>query len=180
MCLAQEHNTVTPVRLERAAPRSQVKHSTTEPLCSYPHTCKESVPNLNICEKMESNHHMWKNGVKTHTCEGTKSLHIICEILVHSLSQMSMTKLWRIGIECKMQQICVCVMGWGGVFINVRNTHVCYIKFDSMRIFHKVWDIGTKYMWTDNILHVFFSTHHYSLILHDHILKKKKMTSAIP
>ena len=32
MCLAQGHNTVTPVRLEPAAPRSRVKHSTTEPL----------------------------------------------------------------------------------------------------------------------------------------------------
>ena len=34
MCLAQGHNTVTLVRLENAAPRSQVKHSTTEQLCS--------------------------------------------------------------------------------------------------------------------------------------------------
>ena len=34
MCLAQKHNTVTPVRLEPAAPLSRVKHSTTEPLCS--------------------------------------------------------------------------------------------------------------------------------------------------
>ena len=33
MCLAQGHNTVTPVRLVPAAPRSRVKHSTTEPLC---------------------------------------------------------------------------------------------------------------------------------------------------
>ena len=32
--LAQGHNAVTPVRLEPAAPRSQVKHSTSEPLCS--------------------------------------------------------------------------------------------------------------------------------------------------
>ena len=29
MCLAQEHDTVTPVRLEPAAPLSRVKHSTT-------------------------------------------------------------------------------------------------------------------------------------------------------
>ena len=29
MCHAQLHNTVTPVRLEPAAPRSRVKHSTT-------------------------------------------------------------------------------------------------------------------------------------------------------
>ena len=34
MCLAQGHNAVTPVRLESAAPRSRVKHSTTEPLSS--------------------------------------------------------------------------------------------------------------------------------------------------
>ena len=34
MCLAQGHNAVMPVRLEPAAPRSQVKHSTTEPLHS--------------------------------------------------------------------------------------------------------------------------------------------------
>ena len=34
MCLAQGHNTVTPVRIEPAAPLSRVKHSTTEPLGS--------------------------------------------------------------------------------------------------------------------------------------------------
>ena len=40
MCLAQEHNTVATVRLEQAAPRSQVKHSTTEPLRSLEHVYK--------------------------------------------------------------------------------------------------------------------------------------------
>ena len=40
MCLAQGQNTVTRVRLEPAAPRSQVKHSTTEPLCS---SCIEMI-----------------------------------------------------------------------------------------------------------------------------------------
>ena len=34
MCLAQGHNTVTPVRLEPAALQSRVKRSTTEPLLS--------------------------------------------------------------------------------------------------------------------------------------------------
>ena len=34
MCLAQGHNTVTPVRLEPATSRSQDKHSATEPLLS--------------------------------------------------------------------------------------------------------------------------------------------------
>ena len=32
--LLEDHNAVTPVRLELVAPRSRVKHSTTEPLCS--------------------------------------------------------------------------------------------------------------------------------------------------
>ena len=34
MCLAQGHDAVTPLRLDTAALRSRVKHSTTEPLCS--------------------------------------------------------------------------------------------------------------------------------------------------
>ena len=33
MCLAKGHNEVTPVRLEPAATRSRVKHSTTGPFC---------------------------------------------------------------------------------------------------------------------------------------------------
>ena len=35
MCLAQGHDAVTPVRLEPAARRPRVKHSTTEPLRSH-------------------------------------------------------------------------------------------------------------------------------------------------
>ena len=35
---------------------------------------------------------------------------------------------------------------WGEYFNNVRNTHVCYMKFDFVRMFHQVWDIGTKYV----------------------------------
>ena len=44
MCLAQERNAVTMVRLELAALRSRVKHSTTEPLRSY---LKRDIYNLN-------------------------------------------------------------------------------------------------------------------------------------
>ena len=36
MCLAEGHNAVTPVRLEAAASRSRVKHTTTESLLSLP------------------------------------------------------------------------------------------------------------------------------------------------
>ena len=44
MCLAQGHNAVTPVRLEPVAPRSRVKHSTTEPLRSV--SWKQTMCNL--------------------------------------------------------------------------------------------------------------------------------------
>ena len=37
MSLAQGHNAVTPERLDPAAPRSRVKRSTTEQLCSLFH-----------------------------------------------------------------------------------------------------------------------------------------------
>ena len=41
MCLAQGHNSVTPVRLEPASLWSQVKHSTTEPLHSLIPICHQ-------------------------------------------------------------------------------------------------------------------------------------------
>ena len=44
MCLAQGHNTVTSVRLELVAPRSQVKHSTTEPLRSLHCSLRQNLP----------------------------------------------------------------------------------------------------------------------------------------
>ena len=43
MCLAQGHNAVTPVSPKTAAPRSRVKHSTTEPLHQQ---ITEEDPNL--------------------------------------------------------------------------------------------------------------------------------------
>ena len=48
MCLAQGHNTETPVRLEPAAFRSGVKHSTTEPLSIVAQSvwCKTGDSNL--------------------------------------------------------------------------------------------------------------------------------------
>ena len=33
-----------------------------------------------------------------------------------------------------------------GYSINLRNTHVCYMKFDFVRTFHKVKDFGTEYV----------------------------------
>ena len=47
MCLAQGHNAVTTVRLDPAASRSQVKHSTTEPLRSQ-HIAKALI-RLCVC-----------------------------------------------------------------------------------------------------------------------------------
>ena len=58
MCLAHGHNAVTLVRLQPAAPRSPVKHSTTEPLLSLAIVCVianyilehyNKFPNLRVC-----------------------------------------------------------------------------------------------------------------------------------
>ena len=43
MCPAQGHITVTRVRLEQVAPRSGVKHSTTEPLGSQVDTVNSEI-----------------------------------------------------------------------------------------------------------------------------------------
>ena len=45
MCLAQGHNAVKQVSLEPAAPRSRIKHSTTEPLQQQ---ITEEDPNLKL------------------------------------------------------------------------------------------------------------------------------------
>ena len=63
MCLAQGHNTVTPVSLEPAAPRSRVKHSTTEPLHQQ---ITEGHPNLKLWNTIDifikmSIIHLWCN-----------------------------------------------------------------------------------------------------------------------
>ena len=52
--------------------------------------------------------------------------------------------MWRIGIECKMQQIFF--LWGGGYFINVKIAHVCYINFHDVRKFHKMWNIVMKYV----------------------------------
>ena len=52
MCLAQGHNPVMPMRLEPVAPRSRVKHSTTEPLRSLGETsifCVLSLKSFRQC-----------------------------------------------------------------------------------------------------------------------------------
>ena len=57
MCLAQGHNAVTPGRLEPAAPQSQVKHSTTEPLHS--HLQKTVTMQIIIDWSIEVNEYLW-------------------------------------------------------------------------------------------------------------------------
>ena len=50
--LLKDHNAVTPVRLEPAAPRSGVKHSTTEPLRSQPH-CELCISSVEKISEMQ-------------------------------------------------------------------------------------------------------------------------------
>ena len=61
MCLAQGPDAVTPVRLEPAAPRSRVKHSTTEPLRSQELSMKKFY-NLGACPgQLHEDFHLLSN-----------------------------------------------------------------------------------------------------------------------
>ena len=62
-----------------------------------------------------------------------------CEKMVNNRQRCQ----WQ---NCKeLESNAKCSNFWG-YFINVRNTHVCYMKFEFVRIFHKMWDIVTKYV----------------------------------
>ena len=75
------------------------------------HTCEDIVPNPYTCENLISNYHR-------------------CEELGHNRPKA--LKNWN-----RMQNAADLGAG-GGYFINLRNTHVCYMKFDIVRIFHNV------------------------------------------
>ena len=76
------------------------------------HTCEELVPNPHTCEILVPNYHRCeKMALNRHRCEGKN-----CEELESNA-------------KCSI---------FGGYFINMRNTHVCYMKFDFVRMFHKV------------------------------------------
>ena len=60
MCLAKGHNAVMPVRLKPAALRSQVKHSTTEPLHSHRFLVKYN-PISPSFDHLGSWYHFWSN-----------------------------------------------------------------------------------------------------------------------
>ena len=94
------------------------------------HTCEELVPNPDTCEKLVQNYYSYEERVLNR----------------HRYQ-------WQSSKELDSNVICSRFFfgggGEGGVgsyFINVSNMHVCYIKFDFVRIIHKMWDIGTKYV----------------------------------
>ena len=90
-------------------------------------------------------HSMWRIGIKNVTfgkCEiyvWSISIMFLLPVLIYVYVCKIMSDMWRIGIECKCSR-------FGGLFVNVKNTHVCYTEFDFVRIFHKVWGIDTKYV----------------------------------
>ena len=51
-----------------------------------------------------------------------------------------MPRLWRIRSDGKCSRF-----EGGGGYQCMRNAHELYMKWDFMRIFHKLWHIGTKY-----------------------------------
>ena len=60
MCLAQGRNAVTTMRLEPAAPRSRIKHSTTEPLRSLTLYASSKVSDESVQLPRFTDHHCYK------------------------------------------------------------------------------------------------------------------------
>ena len=90
---------------------------------------------------------MRKTGFKTHKCEElVPNPHIWNNYLSHIYINEEMV------LNCQRCQCQNCeefesnaqCSRFCGDFINVRNTNVRYMKFDFVRIFHKLSDIGTK------------------------------------
>ena len=59
--------------------------------------------------------------------------------------------MWRIGIECKMQQIFFFGGGGGGGIwsmwrLRIAATYTIVMYFHYVRKFHKMWNIGMKYV----------------------------------
>ena len=80
MCLAQGHNTVTPMRFESAAPWPWIKRSTTEPLCSlclvWSAICKayqQTTLASKALSKCNRDHYL-ANWLKTYNLEHTNLL----------------------------------------------------------------------------------------------------------
>ena len=88
MCVAQGHNTVTPVRLKPGVPQSRVKHSTTEPLCSLMKCClmQHFIWVCTVCKVPLYRYPEWKGLKMSYT--------ILCMFFLWKVSHKK-TKSWR-------------------------------------------------------------------------------------
>ena len=111
------------------------------------HKCEESVPNPHTCEESVPNPHNCEKWYQNITCEKmlseltrVKNCYQILTRVIKVYQIITYMKNWYLiviyvskNFVCKMQQT------RGGVhFINMRNTHTCYMKFDFVRILQSV------------------------------------------
>ena len=97
--------------------------------------------------KMVSIHHTWKNWYRNSYMwsTGTKSSHMWKLVPNHDwCEELALNRHRRQWQNCEELESNAKWNRFWGYLINMRNMHVCNIKFDLVRIFHKVWDIGTK------------------------------------
>ena len=105
----------------------------------FSHLWKSGIKSSHV-KKWIKNSNVWRTGTKfPNKCKIGTKLYDMWRTGTQ-LSHIAKAKLWRIGIECKMHQ------DLGVYSISVRNTHVCYMKFDFMCILHNMKDIGTEYV----------------------------------
>ena len=107
----------------------------------FSHLCKSGINSSN--DNWYQNSHVWRTDTK---CSHVKNWYQVIThmkhwyLIVTDVSNKTL-KNWN-----RMQNAVVWG-GGGGEFYHVfKNTHVFYMKLDFVRIFHKVWDIGSKYV----------------------------------
>ena len=106
------------------------------------------------------NSHVWRNGTKSSNMWKigiTNNNVILCEEMVLNRYRCQ----WQNREELESTAKC---SKFGGYFINVRNTHVCNIKSDFVRIFHKckilvrdMWCTGSDFSRAVKNCHQFFT-----------------------
>ena len=87
--------------------------------------------------------HVWRIGTKSsHNSSHVKNWYQNSNVWRTGTRSSHMWKMWQ---NCEEMESNAKCSRFGCYFINVRNTYVCCI-WNGVRIFHKVWTIGTKFV----------------------------------
>ena len=123
MCLAQEHNALTLVRLEPAAPRSRVKHSTTEPQRSQFNTAvSHHSPGLSMTYGKTAGGTIFKRAVRISGFVAT--VEILIKIFLWLYDEWPKSQLWISSFVYEPRDLAVPFIELYGVLIFEREERI--------------------------------------------------------